>query len=65
MISGMIGKRVIHVASGYDCVAMLTDDNELYAMGNNSYGQLGCEGTNPDYGYLFTNSLDNCPFQVH
>jgi len=50
MISGMIGKRVIHVASGYDCVAMLTDDNELYAMGNNSYGQLGCEGTNPDYG---------------
>jgi len=41
----LTGIRVVKIASGTDHLAMLTDEGELYTMGNGEQGQLGrvCE----------------------
>eukprot|EP00798_Chlamydomonas_sp_ICE-L_P014653 gene14653-20687_t len=59
-VDGLHGKDVIHIAGNEFNSSFVTEDGELYAAGNNDFGQLGCRGRQAplDAGPMRVEALD-------
>jgi alpha-tubulin suppressor-like RCC1 family protein len=48
----LFGKKILQITSGYEHSLILTENNEIFAFGDNTYGQIGSSFWNKNNSYL-------------